>query len=101
MTVVRPATGVDDLAAFMQQLAEDWRGWPGRRCWHAGLLREGPAARPDGMTRPAANVGEPDVRGSAGVHSLRAVSGPVIRRSSGSVEAMMPSDTASPPATMR
>jgi hypothetical protein len=31
--------GVGDLAAFMQQLADDWRGWPGRRCWHA-LERE-------------------------------------------------------------
>jgi Family of unknown function (DUF6228) len=25
----------DDLVSFMQRLADDWRGWPGRRSWHA------------------------------------------------------------------
>ena len=34
-----PAGSAGDLAAFMQQLANDWRGWPGRRFWHA-LERE-------------------------------------------------------------
>lgn len=36
-----------------------------------------------------------------GNHSLRAVSGPVMRRSSGSVAPMIASDTASPPTTIR
>lgn len=30
-----PAEGADDLAAFVQQLADDWHGWPGQRNWHA------------------------------------------------------------------
>lgn len=26
--------GAGDMAAFLQQLAEDFRGWPGERTWH-------------------------------------------------------------------
>ena len=27
------ASGFDDLAAYLESLASDWRGWPGRREW--------------------------------------------------------------------
>jgi len=30
-----PTDGPGDLAEFLQQLADDWRGWRGRRVWHA------------------------------------------------------------------
>ncbi|MFC6073432.1 DUF6228 family protein [Microbispora bryophytorum] len=30
--------GAGDLAAFLQQLADDFRGWPGKRVWHTNQL---------------------------------------------------------------
>lgn len=30
-----PTGGVGDLGHFLGQLADDWRGWPDRRVWHA------------------------------------------------------------------
>lgn len=30
--------GAGDLAAFLQQLAADFRGWPGKRTWHTNQL---------------------------------------------------------------
>jgi hypothetical protein len=35
-TIDRSTAGsADDLGTFLQQLADNWRGWPGNRVWHA------------------------------------------------------------------
>ena len=52
---------------------------------------------------PSSGQGDPGVPGQPGAapgYSLRAVSGPVIRSSTGKVEAMIPREAASPASTM-